>query len=351
MQVLHYLPWGCILVLHRNTDRETEEVPIMKNSKLTWGQVAVLIVAALPMAAAGIAGGIASYFNFAGVLTSKSNALSLVLAGEGVAFICALVALAVTLMGQHTPNVVRAGLWLIPLTASVAGVVIAPDTNTRVVMGLSPLAMTAAGEGIALVARRIVAYRTGVDIEQQRRSGLLLWHANRAANGGWLGRKLSTAAVWRLTRAFAETDSQMSVQLGEVQRYRIGEGADANLAAVLTRTSGKPAKAAQRPVAAPAPPAAPQLPAAPAQAVSQAPAAVAVADDGYDFVKGVLAEAEEVVALDESVQLLTVADVAELKNVAAGTVRSWVKRGKLPVADRDEDGRSLFHPLAVANLD
>lgn len=331
----------------------------MKNTKLGWGQVVVLAVASLPMAAAGVAGGIASYFNFADVLASKSNALSLVLAGEGVAFICALVALAVTLMGQHTPNVVRAGLWLIPLAASVAGVIVAPDTNTRVVMGLSPLAMTAAGEGIALVARRIVAYRTGVDIEQQRRSGLLLWHANRAANGGWLGRKLSTAAVWRLTRAFAETDNQMSVQLGEVQRYRIGEGADANLAAVLSRTDkapklGKAVKAPELPSAAPSPLVAPELPAAPSQAATEPHSGSGFgADDpdGYGFVKGVLAEAEEQVATDTTVKLLTVADVATLKGVAPGTVRSWINRGKLAVADRDDDGRSLFHPLTVADLD
>lgn len=326
----------------------------MKNTEMGWGQKFVLAITCAPMAAAGIAGGIASYYNFAGVLASKSNALSLVLAGEGVAFICALVALAVTLMGQHTPSVVRAGLWLIPLAASVAGGIVAPDTNTRVVMILSPLAMTAAGEGIALVARRIVAYRTGVDIEQQRRSGLLLWHANRSQNGGWLGKRLSKAAVWRLTRQFAETDSQMSVQLGEVQRFRIAEGADANLTAAL---SGGAQKASVRPAAVPAPPAAPELPAAPVQAVSEAPAAsVAVPsaspdDDGYGFIKGVLAEAEAHVVSDPSVQLLTVAEVAAMKGVATGTVRSWVNRGKLPVADRDENGKSLFHPVDVAKLD
>lgn len=320
----------------------------MKSTKLSWGQVAVLVAASLPMAAAGVAGGIASYFNFAGVLASKSNALSLVLAGEGVAFICALVALAVTLMGQHTPNIVRAGLWLIPLAASVAGVVIAPDTNTRVVMGLSPLAMTAAGEGIALVARRIVAYRTGVDIEQQRRSGLLLWHANRAANGGWLGRKLSTAAVWRLTRAFAETDTQMSVQLGEVQRYRIGEGADANLAAVL---SGTTVKAPELPRAVPAAPAAPQLPAAAPQAVTE-PLTDEQGDDdpdGFAFIQSVL-DSAPVDESDPTAGLWTADDVARQMNVKPGTVRSWVHRGKLAVAYRDTDGRAYFEPKDVKAL-
>jgi hypothetical protein len=320
--------------------------------KLTWGQVGVLFAASLPMAAAGAAGGVASYFNFVDVLASKSNAVSLVLAGEGATVVCALVALAVTLMGQHTPAPARAGLWLIPIAAAVAGVFIAPDLDTRIVMGLSPLAVTAAGEGITLVARRIVAYRTGVDIEQQRRSGLLLWHANRAAHGKGLARRRSSAAVWRLTKQFAATDSQMSVQLGEVQRYRIGEGADVNLAAVLS--GRKAVKAPELPSTAPAAVKAPRLPAMPSQPVQQpSKASTPVRDDpdGYSFVKGVLAEAEERVALDTGVKLMTVADVAEAKGVALGTVRSWVNRGKLPVADRDADGRSLFHPLTVADLD
>ena len=58
------------------------------------------------------------------------------------------------------------------------------------------------------------------------------------------------------------------------------------------------------------------------------------------------------VALDlDGVQLLTVADVAALKGVAAGTVRSWVNRNKLPVAQRDANGRAHFHPAAVAEID
>jgi hypothetical protein len=326
----------------------------MNRLKLTGGQVIVLIVTAAPMAAAGIAGGIASYFNFAGVLASKSNALSLVLAGEGVAVICALVTLALTLMGQHTPAAARAGLWLVPLAASAAGLVIAPDVNTKVVMGLSPLAMTAAGEGIALVARRIVAYRTGVDIEQQRRSGLLLWHANRSQNGGWYGRRVSKLAVWRLTRQFAETDAQMSVQLGEVQRFRIAEGADANLTAALsgksTAAPKNPVKAPEPPTELPAAPSAPALPAAPQKAVTMA---VTASDDpdGWGFISGVLEEAEQIVTADPAVKLLTVAEVAALKGVKPGSVRSWTHRGKLPVADRDADGRALYRQTDVARLD
>ncbi|RDG37935.1 helix-turn-helix domain-containing protein, partial [Streptomyces corynorhini] len=49
--------------------------------------------------------------------------------------------------------------------------------------------------------------------------------------------------------------------------------------------------------------------------------------------------------------LLTVADVARLRGVTPGTVRSWVNRGKLTPATRDDDGRNVFHPTAVAALD
>lgn len=51
------------------------------------------------------------------------------------------------------------------------------------------------------------------------------------------------------------------------------------------------------------------------------------------------------------VQLMTVAQVATLKGVAEGTVRSWVNRNKLSVAMRDANGRAHFHPAAVAEID
>lgn len=316
--------------------------------KMTKGQVAVLALASTPMAAVGIAGGVATFVNMNRVLDSGASALGMVAAGEGAVLIASLVALAVTLMGQHTPAVVRLAMWLLPLAASGAGVALAPTGTEAVVMGFTPMAMTAAGEGVAFVARRVVAYRTGVDIEQQRRSGLLLWHANRAANGKGFAKWRSERAVWALTKQFAATDGQMSVQLGEVQRFRIGEGADQNLAAVL---SGQLAQqTVQAPaVAAPAP--APALPAAqPVSAPQTATEQLHDDPDGFGFIKGVLAEAEAQVATDTSVKLLSVAQVAELKGVAAGTVRSWKHRGKLPVFDT-VDGSPMFHPNDVAKLD
>lgn len=334
--------------------------------KLTKGQTAVLALAATPMAAVGIAGAVATYVNMNHVLHRGASALGLVAAGEGATLICALVALAVTLMGQHTPATVRAGMWLVPLAASGVGIALAPTTAEAVVMAFTPLAMTAAGEGVAFVARRVVAYRTGTDIEQQRRSGLLLWHANRAANGKGLGRKLSKAAVWRLTKGFAATDAQLSVQLGEIQRYRISQGADANLAAVLAGTVTGP----ERLSVAPAPAARSITPAAAPEAsegpykvednggyrsISRAPIADYFrgvqlhSQDREDTLAAAMAEAELAVTSDPTVKLLTTAEAAALKGCAPGTIRSLKHRGRLPYTM--VDGVPMYHPNDVLGLD
>jgi hypothetical protein len=317
--------------------------------KLSKGQVTVLVVAAILMTAVGATGIIATYVNMNNALHRSASAAGLVAAGEGATFISALVALAVTLMGQHTPMVARLGMWVIPMVASGVGVALAPTHTDRVVMAITPLAMTAAGEGITFVARRVVAYRTNVDIEQRRRSGLLLWHANRAANGSKLGRKLSTAAVWRLSKQFASTDGQLSVQLGEIQRYRISDGMDANLAAILTKRPESPSL--------PLSPAAPAIaPATPPKAV-QGPPRVSEDDDegddadGGEWIQKLLDEQSARAAEAKPlVKLLSGDDVAVLLNVKPGTIRTWVHRDKLRVHDRDENGRALFHPDDVARL-
>lgn len=315
--------------------------------KLTKGQAFVLTVASTPMAAIGGAGAYATYVNMNNVLHRGASALGLVAAGEGATLICALVALAVTLMGQHTPATVRIGMWAVPLVASAAGIVMAPTTNDRVTMAVTPLAMTAAGEGVAFVARRVVAYRTGVDIEQQRRSGLLLWHANRAANGKGFGAKRSQAAVWRLTRRFAETDGQLSIQLGEIQRYRIGEGADANLAAVLSGSRQTPAVAPATPRSALG---TGEAATGPQTAAEDDGEAAGEPDAGWMDLADALTEAESNVKADATVKLLTTSEVAQLKGVADGTVRSWKHRGKL-TPHTVVDGTPMYHPVDVAKLD
>lgn len=331
--------------------------------RLTKGQTAVLALAAAPMAAVGIAGAVATYVNMNHVLHRGASALGLVAAGEGATLICALVALAVTLMGQHTPATVRAGMWLVPLAASAVGIALAPSRAEAVVMAFTPLAMTAAGEGVAFVARRVVAYRTGTDIEQQRRSGLLLWHANRAANGRGIGKRISRAAVWRLTKGFAATDAQLSVQLGEIQRFRISQGADANLAAVLAgpeRPAVAPARSGQgsglmKTIGAVSGAYTPSGEASHSasdpggyRSISQ-PKVWSDPEDTLDALAEVAAEAEQAVNSDPSIKLLTVAEAAALKGCAPGTIRSLKHRGRLRFTD--VDGRPMFHPNDVLGLD
>lgn len=70
------------------------------------------------------------------------------------------------------------------------------------------------------------------------------------------------------------------------------------------------------------------------------------------YLEDAVDEAMRPVAEDtETVELLTVAEVAKTKGVAEGTVRSWVHRNKLTPTQRDGDARLLFHPAAVAALD
>lgn len=323
--------------------------------RLTKGQTWVLALAAAPMAAVGIAGGIATYANMDRVLGNGAAALGMVAAGEGAVLIASLVALAVTLMGQHTPVVVRLAMWLLPVAASAAGIALAPHHADMVVMGFTPLAMTAAGEGVAFVARRVVAYRTGVDLEQQRRSGLLLWHANRAANGKGFAKWRSERAVWRLTKSFSATDGQLSVQLGEVQRYRISEGADANLAAVLSGSSQRPSAALPAPETPKALEATPEAVSAPAE-----PREEATEDDDpnldrwmADLMDGYRERHPELVddaESDPTAGLMSSDDVAVDRNVKPGTVRTWIHRGKLVVAHRDAHGKAWFRPADVAKL-
>ncbi len=316
------------------------------------GKIALVSAIVAPIAAIGLAGTVASFYNFTDFLDGNAaSALGLVAAGEGATLVCALVMLLLTVLGRPTPGAVRAGLWLLPIVAAAVGATLASGLNMKVTAGITPLAMTVAGEGIALVMRNVVAYRTGVDLEANRRAGLMVWHVRRANSGGVLGKKLSKRAVWRLARQFAATDSQVSVQLADVQRYRIADGMDAGMANILDGTTVLPAvKPAQ---AAPAlPPAAP-VEAPTASYSGYTPPWVDAqpdADDGYDFIKGVLDEAQATVLADPGVKLMTVADVATLKGVAAGTVRSWKLRGKLRV-HAEVEGRPMFHPLDVQAMD
>lgn len=93
------------------------------------------------------------------------------------------------------------------------------------------------------------------------------------------------------------------------------------------------------------PPALPPAPPAP-------PVAAPASAPEDEQLQRVVDDAMAPVAADlTGVELMTVADVAKLKGVAEGTVRSWVNRRKLQPAMRDANGRHHFHPAAVAEID
>lgn len=209
------------------------------HAQLTRGQVAMFAAAVLLMAGAGAAGAYGTYTNTVTEFGRVGTALGVVAAGEGVTLIVALVMVGLTMLGQSAPLAVRTGLWAAPVAAAVIGVAVADDLTEAVVYGLSPMGMSAAAEGIGLLARRIVVYRTGVDAETQRRNAetvqRLAYHRARAANHpSEKARKRSEAASWRLAKAVGVGDHLLGARLVEVQRDRLRDGADAALLDMFT---------------------------------------------------------------------------------------------------------------------
>ncbi|MGW8703107.1 hypothetical protein ACWGOK_40400 [Streptomyces eurythermus] len=207
--------------------------------KLTGGTIAVLTVATVIMAAVGIAGAVGTYANANAILHRSQTALGVVAAGEGATLVAALVMIGVTMLGQAAPRVARSALWLLPMAASVMGLAIAPTLREAVIYALTPLAMTAAAEGISFLARRIVAHTTGVDTEAQRRNAETLrriaFHAAQAErHPDKKVRAKSALTAWKLMREIGEGDAHLGSGLITVQRDRLTEGADTALQAMLT---------------------------------------------------------------------------------------------------------------------
>ncbi|WP_181446515.1 hypothetical protein [Streptomyces sp. NTH33] len=207
--------------------------------ELTRGQCAVLVLAAVPMVAFGGLGGWGTFTNIAAEFGRAATALGVVAAGEGVTLVLALVMVGLTMLGQSSPAPVRAGLWLAPLAAAVTGVVVADDVTEAVVYAMTPMAMSAAAEGLGLLARRVVVFRTGVDMEVQSRNAetlqRLAYHRARAANHpDARKRKRSQRAAWRLAKRVGVGDAELGAGLVDVQRERLTEGADAALLDMLT---------------------------------------------------------------------------------------------------------------------
>ncbi|MDP9609592.1 hypothetical protein [Streptomyces demainii] len=205
---------------------------------LSRGQVYVLGAAAVPMVAFGGMGAFGTYSNITSVFHRSATALGVVAAGEGATLVLALVLVGLTMLGQSAPVAVRIGLWTLPAVASLTGATVAQSTTEAVVFAVTPMAMCVSAEGMGLLARRIVVYRTGVDAEAQRRNAAVMqglaYHRARAANHpDEKARNDSELESWKLAKKAGAGDALLGANLVEVQRGRLTDGADAALAGMF----------------------------------------------------------------------------------------------------------------------
>lgn len=195
----------------------------------------MLGAAAVAMAVVGGFGAWGTYTNAVSAFHRQATAAGVVAAGEGLTLILALIMLGRTMLGQSSPAVVRGGMWLAPMSASCIGLSIANDAREAAVYAVTPLAMSGAAEGLGLIARSIVVYRTGVDAEVMRRNAdaarqLAFQRAVADGHPGKQRRKWAVRRYWRLAQHVGVGDVELGAGLVDVQRVRVREGADAALA-------------------------------------------------------------------------------------------------------------------------
>ncbi|MET9097410.1 conjugal transfer protein [Streptomyces cyaneofuscatus] len=201
--------------------------------KLTGIQRAVLAAAVVPMLAVGVAGGIGTYSNL-GAKYGDETALGALAAGEGATAVLALVLLVTTLLGQSAPLLVRVGLWALPAAAALMGATAADGLGQTIVFALTPMAITAAAEGVAFLSRRVVIHQEGRDIEAEARAAAIVrdlaYHQARAAgHPDARKRKASEKKAWKLAARVGSGDVRLGADLMDIQRDRIGAGANAAL--------------------------------------------------------------------------------------------------------------------------
>lgn len=229
----------------RTRDVTTDPEGMTVRTKLTKMQRAVLITAIVPMIAVGVAGGVGTYTNISGKYGS-GTAVGALAAGEGATAVLALVLLVTTLLGQSAPALVRAGLWALPAAAATMGATAATSVGQALVYGLTPMAITASAEGIAFLTRRVVIHQEGRDVEAEARAAAIVrdlaYHRARAASHpSDRARKASVKKSWRLARRVGTGDIRLGADLMDIQRERIGSGANDALAQMFGGTSALPA--------------------------------------------------------------------------------------------------------------
>ncbi|MFG3492459.1 conjugal transfer protein [Streptomyces sp. NPDC047972] len=204
----------------------------------------VLGAAFVPMLATGGAGGYGTYSNIKAAFGS-GTAVGAVAAGEGATAVLAIVLLGLTLLGQSSPRVIRAGLWALPAAASAMSVTAATTPGEMVIYAITPMGMTASAEGAAFLARRIVVYRDGRDAEAEAHAAAIVqalaYHRARAANHpDEKIRAKSERTSWKLARKVGAGDIALGDRLLDVQRQRVTAGADAALADMFGATLAAP---------------------------------------------------------------------------------------------------------------
>ncbi|MGW4876567.1 hypothetical protein ACWEPI_08425 [Streptomyces sp. NPDC004262] len=209
----------------------------MTTRKLTWGQGLVLGVASVAIVVVGGVGAWGTYTNAVSAFHRQATAAGVVAAGEGLTLILAVIMLGRTMLGMASPAVVRGGMWLAPLSATCIGLAIADNARESAVYAVTPLAMSGAAEGLGLIARSIVVYRTGVDAEVIRRNAdvarqLAYQRAVADKHPGDWRKKAAVRRYWRLAKFVGIGDTELGAGLVEVQRIRVVDGADAALASM-----------------------------------------------------------------------------------------------------------------------
>lgn len=217
-----------------------------RERSLSRGQAWILGAASVPMVAFGGLGAVGTYSNITSVFHRSATALGVVAAGEGATLVLALVLVGLTMLGQSAPAAVRVGLWTLPAVAALTGAAVAKTVTEAVVFAVTPMAMCVSAEGMGLLARRIVVYRTGVDAEAQSRNAAVLqklaYHRARAANHpDKKARQGSELESWKLAKKVGTGDALLGAHLVEVQRERMTAGADAALAGMFALPVTAPA--------------------------------------------------------------------------------------------------------------
>ncbi|MFF9503816.1 conjugal transfer protein [Streptomyces sp. NPDC014656] len=208
--------------------------------KLGTLQRVVLGAAFVPMLVTGGAGGYGTYTNLTAAYGS-GTAVGAVAAGEGATGVLAIVLLGLTLLGQSSPRVIRAGLWALPAAAAAMSATAAKSPGEMVIYALTPMGMTASAEGAAFLARRIVVYRDGRDAEAEAHAADLVQaiayqRAMSERHPNPKVRKKAELEYWKLGKKVGAGDIVLGTRLVDAQREKVTAGAHAALADMFGAT-------------------------------------------------------------------------------------------------------------------